>query len=109
MNNVIQLTDLTFSDDVLNSSQPVLVDFWAAWCGPCRMITPIIEELAQKYDDKIKVGKVDVDSNQQIAMQYNVRSIPTVLLFKNGQVVDEIIGAVPKKRFTSMVDKHLDD
>lgn len=100
---------ITFSDDnfeaeVLKSDEPVLVDFWAAWCGPCRMIAPIVEELAEEYDGKVKVGKVDVDDNQQTAVKYGVRSIPTVLIFKNGEVADTIIGAVPKAMFVEKIN-----
>lgn len=93
----LELTDSNFQNEVLNSDQPVLVDFWAAWCGPCRAIAPAIEQLADDFDGRAKVGKVDVDQNQQTAMQYNVRSIPTLLFFKNGEVVDQLIGAASKK------------
>ncbi len=92
---------MTFSDDnfeneVLKSDKPVLIDFWATWCGPCRTIAPIVEEIASEYNGKIKVGKLDVDNNQQTAIKYGVRSIPTLLVFKNGEVKETIIGAVPK-------------
>ncbi len=93
----ITLTDANFSDEVLSSDQPVLVDFWAAWCGPCRIIAPVIEELASEFEGRAKIGKVDVDHNQQVAMQYNVRSIPTLLFFKDGRVVDQLVGTAPKK------------
>lgn len=100
----------TFSDDnfdseALNSDLPVVVDFWAAWCGPCRMIAPIIEELAVEYEGKVKVGKLDVDDNQQTAIKYGVRSIPTVLFFKGGELKDTVIGAVPKSMFTEKLTK----
>lgn len=100
----------TFSDDnfdseALNSDLPVVVDFWAAWCGPCRMIAPIIEELATEYQGKVKVGKLDVDENQQTAIKYGVRSIPTVLFFKGGELKDTVIGAVPKSMFTEKLTK----
>lgn len=106
-NNVIHFTDSTFEEDVLKSSQPVLIDFWAVWCGPCRMVAPVIEELAGDYAGKVKVGKLDVDNNPKSAMNYGVRSIPTILLFKDGDVVDSVIGAVPKKNLVNMIEKHL--
>jgi thioredoxin 1 len=100
----VHLTDDNFQSEVLNSSQPVLVDFWAAWCGPCRMIAPMIEELANDYDGKVKIGKLDVDNNQRVAMQYGIRSIPALLVFQNGKVVDQIIGAIPKPRITEKLE-----
>ncbi|HEX2963142.1 MAG: thioredoxin [Ignavibacteria bacterium] len=99
----LQFTDANFSSEVLESPLPVVVDFWATWCGPCRMIAPIIEELAGEYEGKLKVGKLDVDENQQTAIKYGVRSIPTVLFLKGGKVVDTIIGAVPKGQFQQKV------
>ena len=92
----IEFTDQNFNLEVLQSDKPVLVDFWAVWCGPCKMIAPIVEELAGEFEGKAKVGKLDVDNNQESAIKYGVRSIPTVLIFKGGKVVDTIIGAVPK-------------
>lgn len=100
----VTITDDNFEAEVLNSDVPVLIDFWAAWCGPCKMIAPIVEELAQEYDGKFKIGKLDVDQNQQTAIKYGVRSIPTVLLLKGGEIKDTIIGAVPKAMFASKMD-----
>lgn len=96
--HTIELTDDNFESEVINSDVPVLVDFWAEWCAPCRTIAPAIEEIADEYDGKAKVGKLDVDNNQQVAMEYGIRSIPTLLIFKNGEVAEQIIGAVPKKQ-----------
>ena len=103
----VTLTDDNFQSEVLNSDKPVLVDFWAEWCGPCKMIAPVVEELAKEYDGTLKVGKVDVDSNQRVSMQFGIRSIPTLLIFKGGRVVDQVVGAVPKRALADKVTKHL--
>jgi thioredoxin len=103
----VTLTDDNFQTEVLNSDKPVLVDFWAEWCGPCKMIAPVVEDLAKEYDGTLKVGKVDVDANQRVAMQFGIRSIPTLLVFKGGKVVDQVVGAVPKRALTEKVTKHL--
>jgi thioredoxin 1 len=100
----VTLTDDNFQTEVLNSDKPVLIDFWAVWCGPCRIIAPIVEELAGEYDGKLKVGKLDVDVNQESAIKYGVRSIPTLLIFKGGKVVDTIIGAVPKNHLVQKLN-----
>ena len=101
----IIFTDDNFNTEVLKSDIPVVVDFWATWCGPCRMIAPIMEELAEKYVGKVKIGKIDVDENQQTAIKYGVRSIPTVLILKGGEVIDSVIGAVPKTMFIDKIQK----
>jgi thioredoxin 1 len=103
----VELTEESFEQEVLKATIPVLVDFWAAWCGPCKMIAPIVEELATEYEGKLKIGKVDVDNHQKIAMQYGIRSIPTLLMFKGGKVVEQIIGAAPKKTLVEKLSKHL--
>jgi thioredoxin 1 len=103
----VELTEANFSQEVLKSDTPVLIDFWAEWCGPCKMIAPVVEELAKEYAGKLKVGKLDVDSHQAVATQYGIRSIPTLLVFKGGKVVDQIVGAVPKKVLADKVSKHV--
>jgi len=103
----VAVTDKDFADEVLQSDTPVLVDFWAEWCGPCRVLGPVIESLSQEYDGKVKIAKVDVDSSQQVAMQYGIRSIPTVMLFDKGQVVDTIVGVRPKSDYESSLKKVL--
>lgn len=103
----IEITDANFEQEVLKSDMPVLIDFWAVWCGPCKMIAPFVEQLAGEYEGKAKVGKVDVDNNPNISMQYGIRSIPTLLVFNGGKVVDQIIGAVPKQAIAAKLDAQL--
>lgn len=103
----VEVTDASFEEEVLKSNIPVLVDFWAVWCGPCRMIHPIIEELAQEYDSRLKVARLDVDKNNQTASQYRIMSIPSLLFFKNGEKVDQIIGAVPKQQLADRIESLL--
>ena len=105
--NVIEFNDQNFDSDVLEAGTPVLVDFWAVWCGPCKAIAPIVEEIANDYNGKVKVGKMDVDRNNQVAMRYGIRSIPTLLVFNNGEVVDQVIGNVGKESIESMLNKAL--
>jgi thioredoxin 1 len=100
----LQITDANFEETVLKSDKPVLVDFWAEWCGPCRMLGPIIEELSSDYDGKAIIGKVDVDSNQQFAAQYGVRNIPTVLIFKDGELVNRQVGVSQKNVYSEYID-----
>ena len=100
----LEITDANFEETVLKSSKPVLVDFWAAWCGPCRMVGPIIYEISTEYAEKAVVGKVDVDANQEFAAKYGVRNIPTVLVFQNGEVVGRQVGVAPKASYTDAID-----
>ncbi len=107
MGKALEFTDGNFEAEVLNSDQPVLVDFWAEWCGPCRMIGPVVEEMAGEYEGKAKIGKVNVDNNPEISVKYGIRSIPALLIFKDGEVVDQIVGAVPKPHLTKQLDAQL--
>ncbi|HMQ43322.1 MAG TPA: thioredoxin [Mariniflexile sp.] len=100
----LEITDATFEETVLKSSKPVLVDFWAAWCGPCRMVGPIIEQISEESERKAVVGKVDVDANQEFAAKYGVRNIPTGLVFQNGEVVGRQVGVAPKNAYTEAID-----
>ena len=103
----LEITDATFDEVVLKSDKPVLVDFWAAWCGPCRMVGPIMEELSKDFDGKAVVGKIDVDANQEFAAKYGVRNIPTVLLFKDGELVSRQVGVAPKKTYEDAINAAL--
>ena len=105
--NTITFTDGNWDSDVLNSETPVLVDFWAEWCGPCRMMSPTVDALASEYVGKVKIGKMNVDENQGTPMRYNIRGIPTMLLFKGGQVVEQRVGATGKADLQKMIDAHL--
>ena len=101
----LEITDSNFEETVLKSDKPVMVDFWAAWCGPCRMVGPIIDELSEEYEGKAIIGKVDIDSNQQYAAQFGVRNIPTVLVFKDGELVDRKVGVSSKNDYAKALDK----
>lgn len=107
MSTAAQVTDSTFQQEVLDSEVPVLVDFWAPWCGPCRMVAPVVEEIAQQYDGQIKVVKLNTDENPNVASQYGIRSIPTLMIFKGGQRVDMVVGAVPKTTLSNTLEKYL--
>jgi thioredoxin 1 len=104
---VIQLSDDSFEDDVLKSTTPVLVDFWASWCAPCKAISPVVDALADDYDGKVKIGKLNVDENPATPGKYGVRGIPTLILFKDGKVVDQVVGAVPKNQLDGLIKKAL--
>ncbi len=103
----LEITDANFEELVLKSDKPVLVDFWAEWCGPCRMVGPVVEELAKEYEGKAVVGKVNVDHNSEISAQFGIRNIPTLLVFKNGEIVDKQVGAVPKSVLAGKLDNQL--
>ena len=104
----IEITDSNFEHEVLDSDKPVLLDFWAVWCGPCKHIAPVVEEIAKDYEGRLKVGKVDVDMNPEISMKFGVRSIPTLMVFKGGKVVEQVIGAVHKRNLLDKVTPHIE-
>ena len=105
--NVVNVTDVSFETDVLQSGMPVLVDFWASWCGPCRMVAPILDELAEEFAGRAKIAKVNVDENQQVPAQFGIRSIPTLILFKDGQVVATQVGALPKNQLAAFINQNI--
>ena len=105
--NVLEFTDQNFEQEVLKSEQPVLVDFWAAWCAPCRMVAPAVESIAEEYAGRAKVGKLNVDENLSVTSRYSIRGIPTLLLFKGGQIQEQIVGATSKDALSKLLDKHL--
>lgn len=107
MSTAAQVTDSSFKQEVLDSDVPVLVDFWAPWCGPCRMVAPVVDEISEQYKGQIKVVKVNTDENPQVASQYGIRSIPTLMIFKDGEKVDMVVGAVPKTTLASTLEKYL--
>ncbi len=104
----IEITDSNFQQEVLNSDKPVLLDFWAVWCGPCKSIAPVVDEIAKEYDGKLKVGKVDVDTNPEVSMKFGIRNIPALMVFKGGRVVEQVIGAVHKRNLLDKVTPHIE-
>ena len=105
--SIVHVSDATFKEEVLNSDKPVLVDFWAAWCGPCRMVAPVVEEIAGDTEGKLKVAKLDVDANVMTSSEYQIMSIPTLMVFKDGKVVDKLVGFMPKDAMMNVIRKHI--
>lgn len=106
--NVLELTDENFASQVLESDEPVLVDFWAPWCGPCKLLSPTIEQIADDYQGKARVGKINTDVHRQVAMEHQVSALPTIILFKNGQPVERVVGLADKQKLSSAIDSHID-
>jgi thioredoxin 1 len=106
-NHILEFTDSNFEQEVLKSDKPVLVDFWAEWCAPCRMVAPAVEAIAEQYSDRAKVGKLNVDQNQNVTVRYSIRGIPTLLIFKGGQIQEQVVGATSKDNLVKLIEKHL--